>query len=287
MVDGVLLIDKPDGPTSHDVVEQVRRIVGQKRVGHTGTLDPTATGLLIICLGRATRLAPFAQGLEKEYRATFRLGAETETHDRTGRVVWRYNGSPPSTETVRRAVAAFVGPQLQMPPRFSAKKVAGVPAHRRSRRGESFLLSPREVEVSAFEVAHFDYPELVLRVVVSSGTYVRGLARDLGRRLNCGAYVEALRRGRIGPHRVEEARTLEELDADWRSVVRGMEVAVSHLPRAQVNEDQADPLMHGRPVERDGESPGWVQLWVGDRFFGVGRQIDGHLYPKRIVRGVR
>lgn len=287
LVDGILLVDKPDGPTSHDVVDRVRKIVGQRRVGHTGTLDPTATGLLIICLGRATRLAPFVQGLEKEYLATFFLGAETETYDRTGRVTWKRGGPPPPESMVQETVAAFVGRQLQMPPRFSAKKVAGVPAHRRSRRGESFRLSPREVEVLTLEVVDYHYPELVLRLVVSSGTYVRGLARDLGRRLRCGAYVRSLRRLRIGPHRVEEAWTLGELDADWHAALEGMEVAVRHLPRVQVNESQAECLAHGQPVASDGAGPGWVQLWLEDCFFGVGLERDGELYPKRILRGAR
>ncbi|MBW3535341.1 MAG: tRNA pseudouridine(55) synthase TruB, partial [Gemmatimonadetes bacterium] len=203
---GVLPVDKPAGPTSHDVVGMARRALETRRVGHTGTLDPFATGLLLLCVGPATRLSEYLTGLDKTYEATALLGTRTETEDAEGAVVSRddrWKALEPSE--VRDAVAAMVGPMAQVPPAFSAKKVAGEAAHRRARRGESFTLEAVVVEVYAAELLEVALPEIRFRVRCSSGTYVRALARDLGESLGTGAHLTALRRTRVGAFPVDGA----------------------------------------------------------------------------------
>src|SRR4051812_34102260 len=236
-IDGVLLVDKPRGPTSHDVVAIARRALGTRRVGHTGTLDPFATGLLLLCVGPATRVAEFLTGLPKRYRARVRLGVRTTTDDPEGEVEAESDAWRALTRAdVDRELAALRGPQLQTPPRFSAKKIGGRAAYQLARRGDEVVLAPAAVEVFELDVVAWDPPDLDLDVACSSGTYVRAIARDLGEALGVGAHLTALRRTSVGGFTLDGALTLDTLGdaaavaAGWIEPAR----AVAHLPCVEV-----------------------------------------------------
>src|SRR5438046_1769758 len=233
LISGVVLVAKPGGPkgpTSHDVVDIVRRAVGIDRVGHLGTLDPFAAGLLVIVVGRATRLAPFAAGWAKTYDGVMRLGATTATDDATGATVatsetWR----GVDRARVDAALAAFRGAYDQRPPAYSAVKVAGERAYRRARRGASVELRPRRVQVTELELGRFAPPDVGFRAPAGGGTYLRSLARDIGEALGCGAHLATLRRTRVGPFRLAEAVAPDAVTAralrDPAELVRGLPAA--------------------------------------------------------------
>ncbi|MGD2067205.1 MAG: tRNA pseudouridine(55) synthase TruB [Gemmatimonadota bacterium] len=250
-VGGVLPVDKPEGPTSHDIVGWARKALDTRRIGHTGTLDPFASGLLLLCVGPATRLAEYLTGLDKEYVATARLGVRTDTHDREGRTVRVRDGwSSLEADRVAEALADLTGPLEQVPPAFSAKKVGGESAHRLARRGEAPELPPVRVTVHELELLGLDPPELRFRVLCSSGTYVRALARDLGEALGVGAHLTALRRTRVGPFSVESAVPGDALTpgaarAAWISPAD----ALAHLPRVEVDEEAVRRLATGRTID--------------------------------------
>jgi tRNA pseudouridine55 synthase len=209
-MNGVVLIDKPQGMTSHDVVNRWRRLANTKRVGHLGTLDPMATGLLVLVTGPATRLAKFFAACEKTYQAEITLGAVSDTYDVEGEVL-ETGIAVPANEEVLRALDNFRGKIQQQPPAISAKKISGVPAHRLARKGISVELPCVEVEVKALSGRFVAPGRLQVEVTCSAGTYIRSLAHDLGQRLGCGAVLSSLRRTRSGEFTLEGARTLEEL----------------------------------------------------------------------------
>jgi tRNA pseudouridine55 synthase len=218
-MNGVLVVDKPSGPTSHDVVGRVRRAIGTRRVGHTGTLDPLATGVLPLVVGRATRLAQFLSADDKEYLADVRFGVATTTYDALGSETPGVAGDerehgPVDLSSLDRALDEFRGTYLQTPPAFSAKKIAGKPAYELARAGQAPELTPVEVTVSAIEVVEAGDCDVRLRVVCSSGFYVRTLAHELGQRLGCGAHLAALRRTRAGSFHLRDAVALDEVEAD-------------------------------------------------------------------------
>ena len=210
---GFIVVDKPSGRTSHDVVDEARRWFGTRRVGHLGTLDPQATGVLPLAIRAATKLIPFIEGGSKGYDATIMLGAETDTLDGEGVVLRRFSGTLPERAAVEEALSAFRGDIQQIPPMYSAVKKDGVPLHRLARRGEEVERDPKWVTIDEFELTRFETPELDVRVLCSSGTYVRVLAADLGERLGCGAHLAGLRRTRSGPFSLASARTVEEFEA--------------------------------------------------------------------------
>lgn len=287
---GVLPVDKPEGPTSHDVVAAARRALGTKRIGHTGTLDPFASGLLLLCVGPATRLAEYLSDLPKTYRATMRVGTETDTADRTGEPVsqsaaWR----DVTREQIHAALRAQVGRIRQVPPVYSAKKVAGERAYDRARRGEAVELEPVEVEVYRLGVLAIELPDVSFEVECSSGTYIRAIARDVGAALSVGAHLVELRRTRIGPHCVGDAVPLDRLGdaaavrAAW---VEPLE-ALSHLPRLDVDDAIALALRHGRAVWRPNtglpeDAP--VAVAYHDELLAVGRIEDGRLRPRKVFQ---
>jgi len=210
---GFLLIDKPRGITSHDAVDHVRRTLGIRQVGHAGTLDPMATGLLIVGVGAATKKLGNLLGLPKTYEAEITLGATSTTDDAEGTIAKRSEGSPPTRDEVERALRSCIGTMEQLPPAYSAIKVRGVPAHRRMRRGESVTLRSRLITIHTADLLSYDYPVLRIRCDVSSGTYIRALARDIGEKLGCGGYLSALRRTAIGPFLLQDAVSLSALGA--------------------------------------------------------------------------
>ncbi len=211
-LEGVLFVDKPRGCTSHDVVSRLRRKLGMKRIGHAGTLDPMATGLLIMLIGRATRVSQYLTNLDKEYEGTIELGTITNSQDADGEVMEK-RPVPPFTEAgVRAVMQTFLGDQYQTPPMFSAIKVEGVPLYKMARKGEEIAREPRFIRVSSYDLTRFDPPRLDFRLRCSKGTYVRTLAHDLGQKLGCGAHLCALRRTATDRFRIDAALPLEEIE---------------------------------------------------------------------------
>lgn len=258
MDEGVLNLDKPRGPTSHDVVNRVRALVGLRQVGHAGTLDPMATGVLLVCVGRATRLAEYLVTGRKVYRAVVRLGVETDTHDAEGSVV----AEAPLTvgcADVEQALAGFRGRISQVPPAFSAVKHQGTPLYKLARRGIEVEREARQVEVFDLRLLDCQLPDCVLEVTCSPGTYVRVLAHDLGRTLGCGAHLTSLTRLASGGFRLQDALSLEKLEQatgeGWRRWLCPMDKAIAHFPALHLDQDAAQRLCSGRAVAGLGQPP--------------------------------
>ncbi len=252
MESGILLLDKPSGPTSHDMVIALRRGAGQKQVGHAGTLDPLATGLLVICLGAATRLSDYMRGKDKRYRARARLGQSTNTYDADGEIT-ATSDTLPDRAAVEEALVKFRGPIQQQPPAFSAIKRAGKKAYELARAGEVVELEARPVEIYALELLEWQPPEFTLDVLCSAGTYIRSLAHDLGQALGCGAHLTALRRTASGNFLLNEAVTLDDLQkafvaGDWRRYVRRADEAVADWPEVGLTAEAAARIQHGQPI---------------------------------------
>lgn len=219
---GLLLVDKPAGITSHDVVDIARRAYGERSIGHLGTLDPFATGLLVLLLGRATRLATFIENEPKVYDATICFGDETDTGDPTGDVI--RSAPPPSRQAVLDAIQQLTGDLQQVPPEFSAKKVLGAPAYRAARAGETVVLAPALVTVHEWRVASLTAGELNASITCGGGTYIRALARDLGRMCDSAAHLTSLRRTRSGEFDVRDAATIDDLRSRQRPRIRQLRI---------------------------------------------------------------
>jgi tRNA pseudouridine55 synthase len=255
-VDGLLLVDKPAGMTSHDAVALARRALGTRRIGHTGTLDPFATGLLVLLAGRATRLARWASGEPKVYEATVRFGAATDTDDATGSVT--ASAPVPGLDVIAAALPRLTGAIAQRPPAYSAKQVAGVRAYDAARAGEPLELAPAQVEVHRWEILGWEAPDLRVRITCGGGTYIRALARDLGSLTGSAAHLVALRRLRSGPFDVGDAIPASALDRE--STVRPLRDAVPALLPVHLDAGAAARVRHGNPVEAPGAEPGPAAL---------------------------
>ncbi|NKB67270.1 MAG: tRNA pseudouridine(55) synthase TruB [Candidatus Latescibacteria bacterium] len=296
---GILAVDKASGPTSHDVVAQLRRLVGQRRIGHCGTLDPLATGLLVVCLGRYTRLSQWIMQGEKEYWAVFRLGVTSNTGDADGTLEVVDQVPPPTIVQVRKGLEQFVGAIDQVPPAFSALKVNGVRSYRLARQQQAVKLKSRPVHIAALELVRYTYPDLEVRMVCSQGTYVRSVAVDLGQLLECGAHVAQLRRTRIGPLVVERAHTVDQFAA----VVEGGKLknyliepqrALGGLASLVLAEkDQHRAFVHGNSVmlpcpPAAGEDRTYAVYDGQDRLCGIGRwrAEQGHLQPLKVLQEI-
>jgi tRNA pseudouridine55 synthase len=253
---GVLNLDKPAGPTSHDVVARVRRLCGTKRVGHAGTLDPAATGVLVVLLGVATRLAEYATDLPKQYDAVIQFGLRTDSQDTTGAVLSREDTSSLTEADVEAALPAFRGEIMQTPPMVSAVKVEGKRLYELARRGETVERAARPVTIHSLRLVEFHPGPAAwgrLLVECSSGTYIRTLCADLGESLSCGASMDALRRTRIGPFRVDAALSLEALEqavneGRLSEALQPSAAAVAHLPAVTVGPEERRRLLHGMTV---------------------------------------
>lgn len=271
-------MDKPEGPTSHDVVSAVRRAIGERRVGHTGTLDPFASGLLVLLAGRATRLAQFLVGHTKSYRGVIRLGTTTDSCDSTGTVTSTNDAWTGLSEAhVTKAITKLVGRQRQRPPEFSAKKVAGVRAYRLARRGEQPDIQEVDIEVFSFAPTGRDGPNLQFETQVSSGTYIRALARDLGADLGCGAHLAALRRTAVGPFSVAGATRPDEVSP---AHIRPALEAVAHLRSLAVDDADLESLLHGRAITAPEPLTGAVALVAGDELVAVAEAQGTRLRPR-------
>lgn len=210
-MDGFLILNKPKTWTSFDVVAKIRGKFKVKKVGHTGTLDPMATGVLILCLGKATKLAQELTGLDKEYVGEITLGATSNTDDAEGEIVENSNTRPVSINQIQEVLKDFVGEILQLPPQFSAKKVNGKRAYAVARKGGTVELKPVQIRINEIEILEYQWPKLRLRIDCSKGTYIRSIARDVGEKLGVGGYLSALERTRVGDFKIQEAKTIEEV----------------------------------------------------------------------------
>jgi tRNA pseudouridine55 synthase len=255
MIHGFVNIDKPAGMTSHDVVAKLRRLAGQKRVGHGGTLDPAATGVLPVALGEATRLVEYLVDGRKRYQATVRLGIRTSTDDAEGEILEERTVPPLSLAELERSLQPFIGTIQQVPPMYSAIQIAGQRMYDLARQGQTIELEPRSVEIDRITVLDWQPPLLMLDVVCGKGTYIRSLARDLGTALGCAAHLAALRRTQVGPLDIESAVPLAALLDDPDRVAQHLlppEMAVADLPRADVDEATVRRIRNGLAV----------RLWV-------------------------
>lgn len=271
---------KPAGPTSHDVVDMVRRALGVQRVGHLGTLDPFAEGLLVMVVGRATRLATFAAGWTKAYEGVIRLGVTTDTDDATGAVLQTQPVAVTATQ-LTEALAGFRGGYEQRPPAYSAVKIAGERAYRRARRGEVVEPAARRVDIAELELVEYAAPDVRFRATVGGGTYLRSLARDVGAALGCGGHMITLRRTAVGPLRLDEAVAPAAVTA---ADLRDPAVLVAHLPRRDVSAAERDAVVHGRPIERDPvpDTRDPVAFFAGPELLAVG-DVEGETLKPRVV----
>jgi tRNA pseudouridine55 synthase len=284
------VVDKPVRLTSHDVVARVRRAVGGGKVGHAGTLDPFATGVLVICLGAATRLAAWATAADKRYWAELTLGVETDTYDLTGTVVWTRSVTGVDRAAIERALANFVGDVEQRPPAFSAIHVGGRRMYDLVRRGEAVELAPRRVTIHRLDVLGWEPPRLSLDVTCSKGTYVRSLAHDLGAVLGTGAHLSALRRLASGRFGIEMAVQLDEAieaieTGRGAELLQPLELAVEHLPRLDAEASGVARLRRGQPIERADPAVGCTARVHGPdgRLVAIVDRRNGAWWPSRVL----
>lgn len=253
---GILNISKEAGWTSFQVVALVRKGSGIRRVGHAGALDPTATGILLVCLGQAVRVSEYLMDLPKAYRAQILLGTATDTYDAEGQPTSTGDFTSVTEEQVRSTLERFVGPIQQIPPIFSAVKVGGQPAHRLARRGQQPGLKPRPARIDRIKLLHFDPPLVEIDVECGKGTYIRTLAHDLGQHLGCGAHLCGLIRMRVGPFTLDAAVGLADLqqafhDGNWRELLLPIDYGLAHLPAVTLDYEDEKEIRHGGPLFRD------------------------------------
>jgi len=297
---GVLVIDKPAGLTSHDVVNRIRRILHERSVGHLGTLDPLATGVLPMVVGRMTRLAQFYNASDKKYEGEIRFGLATATFDSEGEAIGEPQPVKCSLAEVRSAAQRFLGVIEQMPPQYSAKKVGGVPAYKLARKNREVTLEPVQVEIKEFEILSFDGERATFRAHVSSGTYMRSVAHEMGSRLGCGAHLSALRRTAVGEFTLEDARSLEELEAAAkkeeemtglldpppleRIFVHARKV-LPQMPSVTATDDIVAAIRNGRAVNLPEFSRApQVKVFYGDNeLVAIASRVAGTLFHPKIV----
>jgi tRNA pseudouridine55 synthase len=258
-MDGILNINKATGMTSHDVVASIRRLIKQKRVGHAGTLDPAASGVLPICIGQGTRVAEYLSESGKAYQAEIVFGVETDTYDSEGVVVRTASVADLTRAQIEQALQRFTGQQMQLPPRYSAIKLQGKPAYKLARAGEDISLEPRPITIYRLEVIDWLLPRLTLAIECSKGTYIRSLAHDAGEQLGCGAHLAALVRTRSGPFSLPESITLEQLahtfaagnDQKVARFLYPLDIALQQYPALRPDDATVERVLHGNPFKYD------------------------------------
>jgi tRNA pseudouridine55 synthase len=292
---GFLVVDKPAGQTSHDVVDAARGWLGTRRVGHLGTLDPQATGVLPLAIREATKRVPFLAGAEKSYVGCVRLGIDTDTLDGEGRVLRRHVGSLPDEASIRRGLASFVGVIEQVPPMYSAVKQGGVPLHRMARRGEEVERLPKKVHIHRIEVLALRSPDVEIAVDCGPGTYVRSLAADLGQLLGCGAHLSQLRRTRSGPFTLDQALGWDECEVAAREGRLAAQLIRPELalgfPVVELGDEAANRVRHGGDIS-PGAGPALAPgtrvsaLEPGGRLLAILElRADRRLRPLRVLGG--
>ena len=292
-MNGLFVIDKPGGITSHDVVNRLRKITGEKSIGHLGTLDPMATGVLPLLLGKFTRLAQFFSSAEKHYTGTIRFGFATDTYDAEGEIVGHRSEPRFSLENVVAAAAQFCGEINQMPPPFSAKKIAGVPAYKLARAGKEIELKPASIRVDSFEIAALNKNEADFAMSISAGGYVRSIAHELGQALGCGAHLSSLRRTQAGPFTLAEAHTLEELQP-LAGNDQALQVLSIHprrllleMPAVTADAETIGRLRNGNQANLPEYSTApMVKVFASQRdLFSIATRVAGTLFQPTVVLG--
>ena len=289
----MLVVDKPAGISSNDAVQQAKRLFGAQKVGHTGSLDPLATGVLPLCFGEATKFSQFLLDADKKYWTRIRLGVTTETGDADGEVIAEADASGVTAAQVVEALKTFVGEIEQIPSMYSALKHQGQPLYKLARQGIEVERAPRKVTIYSAELLNVTGSEIELLVHCSKGTYIRSLAEDLGAALGCGGHVSGLRRLAAGPYQEEQAVSFEQLNAisspeELDALLLPVSSAVGSWPVMHLHEDTAHYLLRGQPVQvAHAPTEGWVQIFESgeeDRFLGVGEILtDGRIAPRRLV----
>ncbi|MET0028039.1 MAG: tRNA pseudouridine(55) synthase TruB [Candidatus Thiodiazotropha sp.] len=294
-INGVLLLDKPEGMTSNKALQEIKFLYKAAKAGHTGSLDPLATGLLPICLGEATKLSAFLLDADKRYRVRVKLGETTTTADAEGEVIERADPSGVTEESLRAVLAEFMGEQQQLPPMYSAVKHQGERLYKLARQGIEVEREPRTIQIYALDLLGFELPEFEMDVHCSKGTYVRTLAEDIGKRLGCGAYVSALRRTGVGPYSDDAMLTLEQVQAafgdkrfeEMDQWLLPLESALANWPEVALTADAAFYMKQGQPIQvPNAPTSGWVRLYANKtEFLGVGQILDdGRVAPKRLMQ---
>lgn len=289
-LDGVLLLDKPVGLTSNDALQAAKRLLNACKAGHTGSLDPIATGLLPLCFGDATRLSQFMLDSDKRYWTVIRLGVTTTTYDSEGDATQTRTVNVTRAD-VERVLPRFTGPISQIPPMYSAIKRGGQPLYKLARAGQEVEREPRDIVIRELKLLGLDGDRLTLEVHCSKGTYIRTLAYDIGEALGCGAHVIELRRLAVGTLRIEQAVTLDTLEAIASPQERAarllpLDTVLSEMPDVHLTALAAHYLRQGQPVSlQHGRDPGWVRLYEGEsRFLGLGQVLDdGRVAPRRLL----
>ena len=286
-------MDKPAGISSNDVVQQAKRLFGAQKVGHTGSLDPLATGVLPLCFGEATKFSQYLLDANKTYWTRIRLGVSTETGDADGEVIAQVDATAITQTQVSDALETFVGEIEQIPSMYSALKHQGQPLYKLARQGIEVERAPRTVTIYSAELLQFAEAYIELRVHCSKGTYIRSLAEDLGAALGCGGHVSALRRLAAGPYAEAQAVTLEQVSVigdpqEMDALLLPVASAVGSWPSVRLHEDTAHYVRQGQPVQvAHAPTDGWVQIFESaeeDRFLGVGEVLtDGRIAPRRLV----
>ena len=286
-------MDKPAGISSNDVVQQAKRLFGAQKVGHTGSLDPLATGVLPLCFGEATKFSQYLLDASKTYWTRIRLGVSTETGDADGEVIAQVDATAITQTQVSDALETFVGEIEQIPSMYSALKHQGQPLYKLARQGIEVERAPRTVTIYSAELLQFAEAYIELRVHCSKGTYIRSLAEDLGAALGCGGHVSALRRLAAGPYAEAQAVTLEQVSEigdpqEMDALLLPVASAVGSWPSVRLHEDTAHYVRQGQPVQvAHAPTHGWVQIFESaeeDRFLGVGEVLtDGRIAPRRLV----
>jgi len=260
VLEGVLIVHKEAGWTSHDVVVKVRKLLGGNKVGHAGTLDPHATGVLPLLVGRATRIAEYLINWDKEYRAVLRLGETTDTQDASGRILTRVDPCEVAEDMLQAVIPPFQGAQRQLPPMYSAVKVGGQPLYKAARAGRTVERAERSITIHQLEIQAVHGRDVTLRIVCSKGTYVRTLCADIGQALGLGGHLYALERRRVGPLSIEQALTIDQVAARLTTGTLGRELIsldqlLAQLPAVVVNAEQAQRVLHGSPISPVGIGP--------------------------------
>ncbi len=287
---GILIIDKPSGLTSHDVVHRVRRMVGQRSVGHLGTLDPMATGVLPIVLGNMTRLAQFYLKSEKSYEGVIRFGFATDTYDAEGEPIGELRELSHSLDQLREMAAGFRGIIEQMPPPFSAKKIQGVPAYKLARKKKDVALQPVQVEIKDFEILSLHDSQAAFRARVSSGTYVRSIAHDLGQLAGCGAHLQCLRRTCVAEFTLDDVHPLDHLDqavksGELESILVHPRKLLPNMPAVTATDENVARIRHGQAVNLPELSRAReVKVFCGQReLIAIATRVAGSLFHPKIV----
>jgi tRNA pseudouridine55 synthase len=294
-VDGILNLHKAVGMTSHDVVARVRKLIHQRRVGHTGTLDPLASGVLPICIGQATRVAEYLSESGKSYRTEITFGVVTDTYDAEGTILRVGNTSTLTQAHIEQILPRFLGPQQQVPPLYSAIKIHGQPAYKYARAGGTLSLEARSIEITQLTIIEWSHPKLTLDISCSKGTYIRSLAYDLGEALECGAHLTALCRTRSGPFSIEQSITLEQLAAaiaqeQLTSCLFPADYALQNYPALHLDAETARRVLHGNSFSYQGTitdpSPTLARLYDQNaHFIGIATwdKDDACWHPKKVL----